>query len=265
MAKYCFKVRLKYNETKFIVFPSMDELELNNFDAFVLESKSYSNLCSKLEKEFHIKPNEIIDITIFNQRTGSNYSLIFENKYLDYIVSEVKTKKIQGYGNYFMDAKVVPINQNYCLEMKDYLLNNLKDDYQFFLKNIYNYQNKFQELLYRYGAIYKQGIYNEEDETNLRELEQRISLELSIYKNYRGLCKARKKWEDYGNMYLTSKNNLTGSIKNLKPTINIKQVSYTFDKKQDLEDRTIIFNQEYDEFLEPEEYEEMVDEGYKRG
>lgn len=257
--KYKFKVYLQNGETKMLVPKEIQNADLPDLDRFSIEKKGYINLCRVLGEELSISPHQIQKITILQIQTGIEFSLVLYNQYLSSILSSLQTKKILGHGNYWMNTTVISSNHDSYLEMKKYLLENIHTNYSHFLKEIYYYPNQFHNLLYQYGVSYHQGIYGEEEARNMKELEQRIALELSIYKNYRSLCIARKRWEE-NRKYQNQKNQ--NHIQNVSVTNYANQNSYTMNRipENDLGSVTILFNQQNEEFLEPEEYEEMLGE-----
>lgn len=261
MAKYSFKVYLKDGSSKLIVPTSLKQTDLHDLDNFTLNLNDKFKLENILAGELNINSSDILDITILRLTKQVEFSVIYNNSYLLSVINDLKIKTINT-GTY--QKSVVAINHNSpsFLEMKSYLLDNIRDNYQRFLSDTYTYNNEFSKLLHQYGSIYHQ-VVSEEDEHNLKELETRIYQELSIYKNYRGLCRSRLKSKTYIN-YQT-KRNKPSLVSNLTINETAKTVTpYTFDKDLEITKQTIRYNEEYDEFLEPYEYEEMIGDGYNK-
>lgn len=259
--KYKFKVYLQNGETETIIPNEIKDANLEDLDRFSIEQGGFLGLCEVLEKELSIHPHQIDKIKILQLKTGMEFSLISNNQYISSVLSSLQTKKVQGHGNYFIDTTVISNDNISYVEMRDYVFENIQGDYSYFLKEIYNYKNQFSKLLYQYGMAYNQGIYDEEEERNIKELERKIALELSIYKNYRGLSIARKRWEERVNRQIQNKHNQK-NVRNLQVTSSVTNNSYTIHPitEEDLKDVIITFNQEYEEFLEPREYIQMLGE-----
>lgn len=261
MAKYSFKVYLKNGSSKTIIPASLKNTDLSDFDNFTLNLKDRFKLENTLANELNINSSDITNITILRLTKQVEFSVIYNNKYLLPVITDLKIKTIST-DTYQKNVVAIDQNNSSFLEMKSYLLDNIKNNYQQFLTDIYNYNNEFSKLLYQYGSIYHQ-VVSEEDERNLKELENKIYQELSVYKNYRGLCKSRLKSETYANY--KSKNNKSNPVSNLTISKNIKtSAPYTFDKDLEVAKQTTIYNEEYDEFLESYEYEEMLGDGYNK-
>lgn len=261
MAKYSFKVYLKDGSSKLIIPSSLKNTDLSDFDQFTLNLKDKFKLEDILASKLNINSSEISDITILRLTKQVEFSVIYNNKYLLPVIDDLISKTVN---TNMYPKKVTAVNHNNpsFLEMKTYLLDNIRNNYQGFLSDIYTYNNEFSKLLYQYGSIYHQ-IVSEEDERNLKELETRIYQELSVYKNYRGLCKSRLKSETYHNYQ--SKSNKSNLVSNLDIKKTSKIITpYTFDKDLEVAKQTIRYNEEYDEFLEPYEYEEMIGDGYNK-
>lgn len=261
MAKYSFKLYLKNGEVKTVVPSELTDTDLPSLDQFAIKAGSSFGLAKVLADEIGINYDEVTNISILRMTKKLEFSVIYYNKYLEPVLSDLKTKTIT-YNGYQKTVTVVNFSSPSFLEMKEYLLNNVRNNYDNFSKNVYKYENEFSQLLYRYNNTYKQILRSEEDERIIRELEEQILVELSIYKNYRGLCKARL-INDKQFTYTPKRNN--NSITNLNIKEYVKNSTlYTFDKNEEVAKQTISYNQEYEEFLEPDEYEEMLGDGYNK-
>ena len=260
--KYQFKVYLKNGDMMMIVPSQMKGTDLQDYDLFSIQNHGFFGLTQILGKELSIASTDIDKITILHQRKNIEFSLVTNNPYVSAVIFDLYPKKIPGVGgNYMIDAILVPNDHPSYIEMRDYLFQNLQTDASHFLDEVYTYQNQFHTLLYQYASSLRQSLHTEEEERNIQELKQRIRLELSIYKNYRGLCLARKKYEDRIHSSLFSNMNQK-SVQNLKITHYATQNLYSMQSsdEDDLTNRTIIFNQEHEEFLEPEEFAQMQGE-----
>ncbi len=259
--KYCFKVYLRNGETKKIVPKEMNNMDLQDFDLFSINKGGFFGLCEILSQELSVASYQINKITIDYLKKEREFSLISNNQYILPIVSKLYPQKISSNRNYLIDAILVPKNDPTYLEMKKYLFTNLKTKGAYFLTEVYDYQNQFHDLLSQYQLIYQQGVLSEEDDRNLKELERIISVELSIYQNFRSLSIARKRNEETIKRNIQKKENQQHT-KNLKITnyATINHYSIQPVKEETIKDAVITFNQKYEEFLEPEEYEQMLGE-----
>lgn len=205
MAKYCFKVYLNDGSSK-KVSPSIlgTNVELSDMDKFAYKCGSTFELHKILAEELGINLSEINKISIFQLKTELDFSIIINNPYLTSVLTSVERKKIKGYQNYELDTIVVPKDNTNYLEMENYLFKNIEENCRLFLTDIYKYNNEFARLLYRYGTTYNKELYSEEESRNIQELKNKIKLGLSIYKNYRGICKSRYEYETKRNYSKTT-------------------------------------------------------------
>lgn len=261
--KYCFQVSLQNGDIQKIVPKEMHGNDLQDFDLFSMNHGGFFGLCEILGKELSISPYQITKISIYYPKKNLEFSLVSNNQYLLPVISSLYTKKISSVRNYTFDAVVIPSNHPTYLEMKNYLFTNLETNGSYFLTQVYCYHNHLQNLLYQYESTYKQSTLSEEDDRYLKELEHAIVVELSIYKNYRGLCIARKKYEDHFKQQIR-KRNPQELAKNLTVTSYVTEHPYSMQSmnQETLENVTILFNQENEEFLEPEEYQQMLGEDF---
>ena len=269
MAKYSFKVYLQGGNYKIVTPNNMTNTDLHDMDKFVYENQGFFGLCDILSKELNIQSHEIDSIKILRNRKQIEFSLANTNKYLNPVLDDLEKKVIQGNGPYKTEAIVIKTSNEAYKEMSHYLFSNVERDHNFFLNEIYDYNNEFSELLNKYGQAFKQSSGNEEDERYIRELKEKIAIELSVYKNYRGLCRARKKFEERAIRRVnTNHNNVNRNNLHIAPEIN-SNATYNLTREfNETRKLTQEFNREYDEFLEEEEYESMMDDttafrGYK--
>lgn len=261
MAKYSFKLYLKNGDAKTVIPSELSSTDLPFLDQFSMKVGNSFDLAKVLANQIGIDFNDVDNISILRMTKKIEFSVIYHNKYLEPVLSDLKTHTVSSKGYQKVVATINSSNPSY-LEMKKYLLANIRNDYDNFVKNIYDYKNEFSKLLYRYNSVYHQSFPSEEDYRNVKELEEQILTELSIYKNYRGLCKARLKSEC---QFIYRPKHSNNTVTNLNIRSNIKNSTpYTFDKDEEVAKQTISYNQEYEEFLEPDEYEEMLGDSYNK-
>lgn len=197
MEKYCFNVCLNDNNVVQIVPNSFVGMvaELSDYDKYVNENGGFLPLCSSLAQERGINPSLIKSIKILQTRTGLEFSLIVSNPYLNPVLNFVSKKVINGYGEHPYNGMAVDNNCPQFIEMKNYLFNQLVENRDTFFGSIYTYKNEFSSLLSQYATLCK-SIDGEDESRGLQELRSRILKGLSMYKNYRGLCKSRYEYEN---------------------------------------------------------------------
>ena len=257
MKKFQFKVYMKNGSFKFCV-PSCiekDGVELLDYDKYASDCGSLLALSNNLGREFGFDPSSVQTIKIFQNRGELEFSVLYANPYLAPVLEHVSHKKINGYGEHPYDGMVVDNNCSQFIEMKDYLFEQLANNSGIFLNSIYKYPNEFYRLLSQYVTL-SNNINSEESMIVLRELKDRILKGLSMYKNYRGLCKARNSYE-YSFIPSTKKNNT-----NWRTPTNIKPKTLEFDPSKFSQEPLYEMNQfvndlgeEREEFLEIEELE----------
>ena len=127
-----------------------------------------------------------------------------------------------------------------------------------FINEYYPDEGKIRSLLIKYYDISIQQYRNSEDEAELDRLERRISQELSIYGNYRNFVKQKYKKENYKTTVPTRDEykELGPSLKTLE---RVEKENYEkVEKKDSIQNRVNDFNREYEEFIEPDEYDQMT-------
>ena len=235
MARFKFKVYLE-NKIKFIELEEYQKKTLQEMDIICLEKESYYDLLDDLAYTSDISRSEIKKVYIYDSIKDNEFSIICGNSYIENIIREISNGK-----------KVTETNS--YLEMKNYLLDQLENDnYKTFLTEVYNYGNTFQGILSRYATSFHQGVYSEEESKNLQDLKSEILERLAKY-NYFYIKKSVPK-----------KNSLSVTTKlvtNPNYTLN-RTFKTTLEKVEE-------YNQETEEYLDPEEYEMMYGEDDPKG
>lgn len=224
MGKYSFRLYLVAGDIKDIKLSNSNDI--SDFDRYVEENNGLYGLSNKLADMIDVSTRDITKITIVRNVKGNEleYSLVSSNPYLTPVIDKVENKKILSPdGRYQINAVTIPMDNPNYIEMKKYLFDNIKDNYKQFLNYVYKYNNEFSKLLYKYGSSYNDTIYNEEtEEHNIKDLQRRIEIGLSIYSNFRTLCIARSNNESKLNYSVNKKPNKQGEV--VKP---IKRVVYS--------------------------------------
>ncbi len=250
MARFKFKVYLE-NKIKFIELEEYQKKTLQEMDIICLDKGNYYDLLDDLAYTLQILKSEIKKVYIYDSSKDNDFSIICGNSYIENIMKEISNgKKVTETSSY--------------LEMKNYLFEQLEsDNYKTFLTEVYNYGNTFQGILSRYATSFHQGVYSEEESKNLQDLKSEILERLAKYKNYRGLAISRKKKEEnyfYKKKSVPKKNSLsvtTKMVTNPNYTLN-RTFKTTLEKVEE-------YNQETEEYLDPEEYEMMYGEDDPKG
>ena len=146
--------------------------------------------------------------------------------------------------------------------MKDYLLDQLRNNSKEFLSEVYRYPNKYKEILEKYAASYSSNELEEEEYKNAYDLEMAIRHHLTIYKIYRNVATKRYAYEKYHG-YHTKKNNKEEGITKADIKISEKLVEDHYNRMDTVSQRTKEYNERYEEFIEPDEYGQM--NGYTGG
>ncbi len=247
MAKYAFVVYLPNKEKKLIFLKELEKANLQEMDLFVL-MHGKNEVEEMLAKELNVPIQSIEKVGILQIRKSIEFSLCLGNQYLTPILT-----------NMMEDHKLLTTHP-ICQQMKDYLFRYLhSEDYRTFLEKIYYYDNQFHFLLERYCMIYHQTFLGEEEENELKKYENKILDGFKIYKNYRGLCICRKRWEEKAISVILPK-----TVSNLKVSSHLSGNLYHLSDSRytylSMQERASIYNREYDEYLSPEEYAMMQGE-----
>lgn len=265
MAKYQFSVILNDNSQHEVTLEELENAKLYDIDNFIMKI-GYSKLSRLLANELSIDFLKIEYIAIVNSKNKNiRFSIINKNEYLEPVFYDIYTREMQRYTKTYRSLETVISNDNEAFkEMYKYLLNELRSNPQKFLTSIYKYQNNFSNLLHQYGMSYQNNSNTEEEQRNIEELERQIKEELSIYKNYRGLCIARSKAKS--SFYTLNKSNPITESKKAKPIIKstptiIEEPKMTQDDANDLNQFVNLVGEEKEEFLEPDE---MDYDNYKK-
>lgn len=257
MAKYVFKVYYQNGTTDKVEPTDLLETDLHNIDKYIIDNGGIFELRNKLAKIVGKNVSDITKVSILRVNKQIEFSVVSANKYLEPVLDSVKTRKIQGNGNYMVDAVLVSSDNPVYKEMREYVYENIRGDHHNFLNNIYSYDNEFARLLNQYGSIYNKGLYLEEDARRIRELELKIDTDLRIYKNYRGMSIMRLKHE-MTIPYIRKNNN--NQVRNVN-IVQIPSDDYMLQKpttKMEADQNNYFVNdagEEREEFLEPEEYD----------
>ena len=237
--KYSYKVYFEDGTTKLIGDQRLVDKELDSYDRFVLNG-NLEEMMPKALNALNIK-TPIKKTTILGRTENKKefeYNLLNDNPYFDDIFYYVKDSKDSRNKERIIDSESENLK-----EMRDYLFKQLKEDPDNFITNIYCFHNKFREILNKYAIAYKSNNYTEEDMHNLYELESTIRKQLSVYKIYRTLASRRYYYE--------------------KTLINKVEEAKVVDVEEDEHEYSALtneYNKKYDEYLEPEEYEQMAND-----
>lgn len=247
MAKYCFKIYTDTSE-KLLKLEDYEKATLQMLDRFSIESTNYYDFVYKLADKLQLSNSEIKRVVIFDTSKEREFSIISGNHYLKKLLDELSSNK------------AIKETTSYQ-EMKQYLFEQLhSQNYSYFLDKIYTDKNHFRTILHQYAVGYHQGIYKGEEERNLLELKRSIEERLQDYKNFRGLSICRQKNENwFAYSRKETKNSAAKNIQVKSPTMfaNSYYLSREFPT---LQERTVQFNLERDEYLDPSEYESMYGE-----
>lgn len=265
MAKYQFNIILTDKNQYETTLEELENAKLSEIDNFVMRI-GYSNLLKLLADKLNISSTKIEYVSIVNNKNKNvRFSIINKNEYLEPVFGDISTKETQRYTKTYRSLETVISKDNETFkEMYNYLLNQLRTNPEKFLINIYTYKNNFANLLHQYGMSYQNNLNTEEEERNIEELERQIKEELSIYKNYRGLCIARSKAKS--SFYTLNKSNPITESKKAKPIIKstptiIEEPKMTQNDANDFNQFVNLIGEEKEEFLEPEE---MDYDNYKK-
>lgn len=264
MAKYQFSIILTNNSQHEIILEELENAKLSEIDNFVIRI-GYTKLLNLLADKLNISSANIGNVNIVNSKNKNiRFSIINKNEYLEPVFGDISTKETQRYTKTYRSLETVISKDNETFkEMYNYLLNQLRTNPEKFLINIYTYKNNFANLLHQYGMSYQNNL-NTEEERNIEELERQIKEELSIYKNYRGLCIARSKAKS--SFYTLNKSNPITESKKAKPIIKstptiIEEPKMTQNDANDFNQFVNLIGEEKEEFLEPKE---MDYDNYKK-
>ena len=249
MAKYCFKV---YTDTstseKMLTLEDFEKATLQDLDRFSIQSTTYYDLVYKLANKLQLSNSEIKRVVILDTSKGREFSVVSDNHYIRKLLEELSS------------VKTIKDTTSYQ-EMKQYLFDQLHSpNYSSFFDEVYTYKNRFQTLLYQYTVGYHQGVYKEEEERNLVELKGAIEESLQNYKNFRGLSICRQKSENlFRYPRKGTKNSAAKNIQVQSPAM-VANPYYLSREFATVQERTVQFNLERDEYLDPSEYESMYGE-----
>lgn len=261
MAKYSYEVTLKTGEIKLVVPEKLATGNLADFDRFIEGIGGTIKFEQYISDKLGISCFDIKGIKILGNTKQIHFALMNGDQYLAPVLNDLKVKAISIPGRYSKTTTTVSTENPAYKEMKKYLYDNIRGDYNYFLSQVYTLNNQFSRLLNSYGYSYQQRMCtSEEDDRNIADLETQINQELSVYKNYRGLCRYRTLAETKMDKHIKK-----GPINNLTIKPDVKVLTpYTFDKDEEVAKQTVSYNQEYDEFLEPDEYEKMLGDSYNK-
>lgn len=264
MAKYEFNIILTNGSQQNVTLDQLENAKLSEIDCFIMKV-GYTEFLKLLANKLNISTQKINYVNIVNTRNRNiKISIVSKNEYLRPVLDDLSKKEIQRYGKMYRSLEtVISKNNEKFKEMYNYLINQLKNNSDKFLINIYTYKNSFSSLLYQYSNLCKSSINTEEEQRNIENFERQICEELSIYKNYRGLCIARSKSEY--KFYTLNKNSPIIESKKIKPIVSqpviIEEPKMTQIDANNFNQFINDIGEEKEEFLEPEE---MDYDNYKK-
>ena len=235
--------------------------ELYQFDMKTMDDGKYRSYLDEMGKEYGLNNTDVKDVKIVcntKQKKSYYYSIVSNNPYIRSVLSCVISADIQGEGNYTVRRNVIKAESETYEKIKHFLLDSVKNNGMSFINEYYPDEGKIRSLLIKYYDISIQQYRNSEDEAELDRLERRISQELSIYGNYRNFVKQKYKNENYKTTPVISHKNI--DLEPSKKTLErVEKENYEkVEKKDSIQNRINDFNREYEEFIEPEEYDQMT-------
>lgn len=240
--------------------------ELFFFDNYAITHGDEQSFYEYVKEVANIK-GDIKKITIDYKRNSTNvdhnrYNLVFDNPYINEVLSNkdgyyeyIHKGNVKLLGTPVKEKNVPVVDTNSVVynNMKNFVLKFLKTDSEKLL-NIYHRKNTYSNIMNQYAILYQdkvnERISSEEYET-LQLLETDVCAQLSRYGTFRAMAigrydyeKTQERIQERENIKLTKNLEKEGAF---KPVFNDKQIDE--------------YNQEYDEFLDEDEFGSMTGEG----
>lgn len=263
--EYFYRIHFNNGEKKDFTGKELTGKKLAFHDSFVLTDK-FKEYIEVGCKQMGLNKTDIKTVTIAHVKKRGDlieYNLLGNNPYFSDIYKNISEKETWEY-NYNTEREVISTESIAYQEMRDYVLNGLKNNPEVFLNDIYKYPNKFKLMLEKYVKSYSSNNASEEDYHNTYELETAIRHHLTIYKIYRNMAIKRYKYEKYNsytNLAKPKKEDKKLTLDDLK--LSKKLIEEHYNKSDSVTHRTREYNEKYDEFIEPDEYGQM--NGYTGG
>lgn len=248
---YFYRIIFNDESKRDVVPNSLAGKKLSSFDSFSM-SEDFDKFIEETCLQMGLSKHSVFDIKIVKEDRRFKeieYNLLKNNPYFYDVAQNVSRKEVWEY-NYKTEREIISTESECYQEMRDYVLNQLKRNSKEFLTNIYKYNNKFKPILEKYANGYLSSDLVEEDYHNLYELETTIRHHLAIYKIYRTMANARYYYEKKNGRYQAAPKK--EAVEKEYPYPEVEAVHQT------LEDKVNEYNDKYEEFIEPHEYDQMA-------
>ena len=258
---YFYRIYFNDGQTKNFTDKEVVGKNLPDLDKFSLTQTFQVDLERGCQDVMLLSSN-IARITIVHKKDKGNpteYSILGKNPYFYDVYDHLSEQEVWGYNhNYKVNKDIISNESEAYRDMRTYLLEQLKRNSRAFFTEIYKYDDKFKEVLVKYANSYSDNVTEEEEYRNIIELEKAVSYYLSFYKNFRKLAVRRYKYEKYGNY--PKQTYRPEAIKFTKEELEARQriLNQFYAEADSISKKLNEFNEKYDEFIEPDEYDQMT-------
>lgn len=225
---------IKNNITIQAGFSSLDEVDLYTLNFKKTEMQILTDLCKQgiiTSEHNHLKISDC---------DGKTFDLINGNDLLSELVKNVVNEIIVN-----QDAKILSILLS--LKVDDI------DKFSQFLNENQRFKKNFSNLLMKYIDLSKIDMVEADENLELMITKKSICKSLKEYPLLRNFVQMKK---DYNAYKYKSKKTF---VPKFEPPQMISVEAYMRKFVPTIETKTSEYNREYDEFLEPDEYEKMID------
>ena len=239
--------------------------ELYQFDKLTMNGKDYRSYLDEVSKRYGLNNTEVKEVKIgCNTKQGNSYfySIVSNNPYVKNVISSIIDADIYGTNKYSTKRYVIKQENDTFQEVKEFLLKKVKEEGISFINEYFPKESSFKDALIKYYDIYKQQYQSREDTDELYRLQRNITQQLAVYGDFRNFVIKKYKKESYKfKQEDQDKRDLEVSAKTLE------RIEKEYYKKIEERDNTLNntndFNRKYEEYIEPDEYDQMT--GYVEG
>lgn len=257
--KYFYRIHFNNGETGDFTGKDLVGKNLSAFDRFSItdEFKVYIEKGCKLKE---MGPGDVKYIGIVCKKDKGDsieYNLIDANPYFYDIFDNLSEKEVWEYGSYKTTREVISTESNAYQDIRDYLLEELRHNSKEYLESVYKTKGRFKDVLTKYADSYSSNELGEEEYHNTYELETTIRHHLTIYPIFRSVATKRyiyEKFAPYKNEVVKKK---PIELSKEEKAMHDKMIEEYYNKKDALRNKVDEYNEKYDEFIEPNEYQQM--------
>ncbi len=258
---------IKYNNGRVLKDAAtlLNITELYQFDKKTIDGEEYRSYLDEVSKKYGLNNTDVKEVKIgCNTKQGNTYfySIVSNNPYIRNVIGSIFDADIYVTNKYSTKIYVIKQENDTFQEVKEFLLEKVKKEGIDFINEYFPKESSFKNALIKYYDIYKQQYQSREDTDEFYRLQRSITQQLAVYGDFRNFVIKKYRKETYKSKQENQdKRDLEVSAKTLERVE--KEYYKKIEEKDNTLNNTNAFNREYEEYIEPDEYDQMT--GYVEG